>query len=102
MSDFELDFQDTKTAFADKSDSELNEKYRLFKLLNSPFLNSMGTRMAKFALNAGLPVKGLIKSTIFEQFVGGENIDECEGVVKRLGESGIGTILDYAVEGKST
>lgn len=101
MSDFKLDFQDTATAFADKSNSELKEKYRLFKLMNSPFLNSIGTRATKFALSLGLPVEGLIKSTVFEQFCGGETIEECEPAIKKLGESHIGTILDYSVEGKS-
>ncbi len=102
MSDFMLDFQDTATAFADKSDSELAEKYRIFKLMNSPFLNAIGTRSAKFALSLGLPVEGLIKSTIFEQFCGGETIEECESAIKRLGSAGIGTILDYAIEGRSS
>jgi len=102
MSEFKLDFQDTETAFADKSDSELKEKYRLFKLLNSPLLNAIGTRSAKFALSLGLPVGGLIKSTIFEQFCGGETIEECEQAVKKLGAAKIGAILDYSVEGKAT
>jgi Proline dehydrogenase len=102
MSDFDLDFQDTETAFADKSNAELKDKYRLFRMLNSPFLSSVGTRMAKFALSAGLPVKGLIKRTIFEQFCGGETIEESNRVIEKLGASGIGTILDYAVEGMST
>ena len=58
--------------------------------------------MAKFALSAGLPVQGLIKETIFEQFCGGETIEESMSVIEKLGASGIGTILDYAVEGMST
>jgi proline dehydrogenase len=102
MSDFELDLQDTETAFADKSDAELKEKYRLFRLLNSPFLNAVGTRLATFALSTGLPVQSLIKKTIFEQFCGGETIEESARVAKKLGASGIGSILDYAVEGMST
>lgn len=102
MSEFSLDFQDTATAFADKSDSQLNEKYRLFKMLNSRFLNALGSAAAKFALSIGLPVEGLIKATIFEQFCGGETIEECEKVVNELGRSNIGAILDYAVEGRST
>lgn len=102
MSEFKLDFQDTTTAFADKSDAELREKYRLFRMLNSPFLNSVGTRAAKFALAIGLPVQGLIKSTIFDQFCGGETIQECDPVIDKLARSGIGTILDYAIEGRST
>ena len=102
MSEFRLDFQDTATAFADKSNSQLKEKYRIFKLLNSPFLNSIGSTCAKFALSLGLPVEGLIKATIFEQFCGGETIEECEKTIDILGEAHIGAILDYSVEGKST
>ncbi|MEP6850081.1 MAG: proline dehydrogenase, partial [Acidobacteriota bacterium] len=102
MSDFKLDFRDTETAFADKSDSQLKEKYRLFKLLNSPMLNALGTGVARFALALGLPVEGLIKRTIFDQFCGGETIEECHGHIAQLGASRIGTILDYSVEGKSS
>ena len=102
MSELKLDFRDTATAFADKSDAELREKYRLFKILNSPFLNAVGTRVAKFALSLGLPVEGMIKETIFEQFCGGETIDECDPVVAKLGAAHIGAILDYSVEGKAT
>jgi proline dehydrogenase len=102
MTEFRLDFHDTATAFADKSDEQLKEKYRTFKMMNSPFLSAIGTRAAKFALALNLPVQGLIKATVYEQFCGGETIDECETVIDKLAESRIGTILDYAVEGKST
>ena len=102
MTDLRLDFQDTAVAFADKSNAQLKEKYRLFKLLNSPFLNAIGTSCAKFALSLGLPVEGFIKATIFEQFCGGETIEECEGTVESLGKAHIGAILDYSVEGKAT
>jgi proline dehydrogenase len=102
MTEFNLDFRDTATAYADKTDAELKEKYRLFSMLNSPTLNALGSRFAKFALSAGLPVKGMIKSTIFRQFCGGETIEECDPVIAKLGASGIGTILDYAIEGKTT
>lgn len=101
MSDYRLDFQDTETAFADKSDSQLKEKYRLFKMLNSPFLNAIGSTAARFALSVGLPVEGLIKATIFEQFCGGETIEECEPTVQMLAKAHIGAILDYSVEGKA-
>ncbi len=101
MSEFKLDFQDTATAFADKTTSELKEKYRLFKLMNSPALVSFGTSITNFALSIGLPVKSLIKHTIYEQFCGGETIEECQKTIEKLGQSQIGTILDYSVEGKS-
>lgn len=101
MSDSILNFQDTETAFADKTTSELKKKYRLFKMMNSPFLVNFGTRATTLALSFGLPVSGLIKRTIFKQFCGGETIEECQPTIDKLGASGIGTILDYSVEGKS-
>ncbi len=101
MSEFKLDFQDTAIAFADKTTSALKEKHRLFKMMNSPMLVSFGTGLTNFALACGLPVKGLIKHTIFEQFCGGETIEECQKTIEKLGASHIGTILDYSVEGKS-
>lgn len=100
MSEFKLNFRDTKTAFADKTNGELLEKHRLFRVMNLSFLNEIGTRSAEFALALGLPVEWLIKRTIFEQFCGGENIEECQPTIDKLGNSGIGTILDYSVEGK--
>src|SRR5260221_2160728 len=100
MSESLLDFEDTATAFADKSDTDLEKKYRIFKMLNSPFLNALGASVTRFALSIGLPVDGLIKATIFEQFCGGETITECESTVTALGKAHIGAILDYSVEGK--
>ena len=102
MTEFHLDFQDTATAFADRSDSQLKEKYRLFKMLNSPFLNSLGSKAATFALSLGLPVTGIIKDTVFKEFCGGESVEECEDTVAMLAKANIGSILDYSVEGKST
>src|SRR6186713_1169224 len=102
MTEFHLDFTDTATAFADRSDSELKEKYRIFKMLSSPFLNAVGSGMTKFALSVGLPVQGLIKSSVFAQFCGGETIEECEPTVEKLAAAHVGSILDYSVEGKST
>lgn len=102
MGEFKLDLHDTATAFADKTDAELKEKYRLFRMLNSPFLNTLGSTAARFALSIGLPVEGIIRSTIYEQFCGGETIEECDPVIERLSRANIGTILDYSVEGKST
>ncbi len=102
MSESTLDFTDTITAFADKTDSELKEKYRLFRLLNSPALNAFGTRAARLALSWRLPVEGLIKGTIFTQFCGGETIEESQNTIERLAKAHIGTILDYSVEGHTT
>lgn len=97
----ELNFQDTTTAFADKSNNELKEKYRIFKMMNSQALTDLGTQVAQFGLRLGLPIKGLIKNTVFKQFCGGETIEECQPTIDKLWQSHIGTILDYSIEGKS-
>jgi proline dehydrogenase len=101
MSDLNLNFHDTATAFADKSNAELKQKYWLFKMMNSPWLVDFGTASTEFALSLGLPVQGMIKSTVFKQFCGGETIEECEPTIQKLSHANIGTILDYSVEGKS-
>ncbi len=101
MSDFRLDLNDTAVAFASKSNVELQKKYWLFSLMGSPLLTNLGTKSAEFGLSLGLPIKFLIKQTIFQQFCGGETIAECERTIRNLGRSNIGTILDYSVEGKS-
>jgi len=102
MSEIKLNFDDTATAFSDKSTAELKKKYRIFKLINSPLLTNIGTRLTELAFRLHLPVKGLVKETIFTQFCGGETIEECEPTILKLGKSNIGTILDYSVEGKSS
>ncbi len=101
MSEFKINFQDTATAFADKTDGELKRKYALFRLMNSPILTSIGTTLTQLFLKIHLPVKGIIKQTVFRQFCGGETIEECQPTIEKLGASRIGTILDYSVEGKS-
>ena len=67
--------------------------------MNYPWLVNLGTNFIKLALSLKLPVKSLIKRTIFKQFCGGETINDCRPTSIALAEYGIGTILDYSVEG---
>jgi proline dehydrogenase len=60
----------------------------------------MGTRIVPTLLKAGLPIKGIIRNTIFKQFVGGETLVETIPVAQMLAEHGVDVILDYGVEGK--
>lgn len=93
-------FEDTSVAFASKSDSQLKKTYWLFAMMNRAGLVNVGTFFIKLALRLHLPVKNIIKSTIYEQFCGGETIQECEGTIRLLADSDIGTILDYSIEGE--
>jgi proline dehydrogenase len=54
-------------------------------------------------MKTGIPlVNGLIRKTIFKQFVGGETLEETAEVGNVLGKYGIQVILDYGVEGKES
>jgi len=95
-----VSFNNTEIAFKAKSDAELKRSYWLFKLIGNPMLVKFGAKTTPLALNIGF--KGLIKNTIFKQFVGGEDINDCERTIQELGKFNIGTILDYSVEGKES
>ncbi|MEO8067724.1 MAG: proline dehydrogenase family protein [Flavobacteriales bacterium] len=94
------DPRDTRTAFAHKDNAELWRAYWLFRVIGNPLLSRIGGSLTHLALNLRLPIKGLIKRTIFRQFCGGETIEESLATAARLAKSGVGTILDYSVEGK--
>ncbi|KAA6440546.1 proline dehydrogenase [Dyadobacter flavalbus] len=95
-------FEDTSVAFASKSDDSLRKTYWLFSLMNQARVVNLGTFFIKLALKLNLPIKNLIRITIFEQFCGGETINDCDDTIAMLGNSGIGTILDYSVEGEES
>ncbi len=93
-------FEDTSVAFAAKSNVQLRKTYWLFAMMNKAGLVNLGTFFIKLGLRLHLPIKNIIRKTIYEQFCGGETIQECEPTIRELGASGIGTILDYSVEGE--
>jgi len=95
-----ISFDNTEVAFAHKSNADLKQAHWLFNLMAKPWLVQLGTRLAPWSIKAGLPVKGLIKKTIFKQFVGGETLDETAQVAQNLAKYGVEVILDYGVEGK--
>jgi proline dehydrogenase len=95
-----ISFDNTEIAFASKSDADLNRSYLLFTMVSRTSWVKIGKRFTNIAFSLRLPISGLIKATIFKQFCGGENIDDCANAIKALGDYKIGTILDYSVEGK--
>ena len=93
-------FDNTKSAFALKTDSELERAYFLFKMISKQPLVRIGTTVTRFAINAKLPVEGLIRATVFDHFCGGVNERDCNTVVKKMYEKGVCSVLDFSVEGK--
>ena len=97
-----LSFDNTEISFSGKSNKDLNRSYWLFKMVSNRTFVSIGKSLTTFAIQTHLPIKGLIKATIFKQFCGGETIEECDKAIKELAKFNIGTILDYSVEGKES
>jgi proline dehydrogenase len=95
-----ISFDNTENAFAYKSDKELKSAQFLFSTMGYPWFVQIGTRLTPFVMKTGLPVHGIIRKTIFKQFVGGETLAETAAVGEVLGKYGIKVILDYGVEGK--
>ena len=96
-----IDFSNTEVAFADKSNRELKETLWLFNMMNKGWLVNMASSLAMFAVKNKLPfAKAVIKRTIFKQFCGGTTLLDSTETIEKLYESGIGSILDYGVEGK--
>lgn len=96
-------FDDTEIAFAYKSSGELHKAKFLFQIINYEKLVDAGTKFVQFALRMRLPfVKTAFKKTIYEQFCGGESLEETQKVVDKLGRFGVKALLDYGVEAKKT
>jgi len=95
-----LSFEDTAIAFRQASNTDLQRAYWLFRAINNNLLVKLGLPLLNTAVKIGLPVKGIIKATIFKHFCGGETIEECNATIKKLAQGGVGTILDYSVEGE--
>lgn len=93
-------FDNTEVAFQSKSTPELKRAQSLFKMVSSPFMVRLGKKMTALAFAIRLPINGIIKKTIFKQFCGGEDIEDCKEAITVLNKFNVGTILDYSIEGK--
>lgn len=97
-----ISFDNTEIAFAHKDDRSLKRAYRLFKMISQPWLSSTGASLSQFALKAGLPVKGIIKNTLYAQFCGGESVEKSLPTINELAAANVLTVLDYGVEAKDS
>lgn len=97
-----IDFANTELAFQAKTDAELRRTYWLFRMIDNPFLTKYGPKALMLALRLGLPVQGIVRRTLFELFVGGENLPDTARTSAYLAKFGVQTILDYSVEAEKT
>lgn len=95
-----VNVENTKIAFESRSNSELNKIILLFKLVGYPELVNTGQFFLNMALALKLPVKWLLKPTIFRQFCGGETLEECMETAAYLEKQGVHTYPAYSIEAK--
>ncbi len=95
-------FEDTKTAYSNKSDGDLQKAKVLFQLMGNNSLVNLGSSLATFALSIHLPVSSLFKWTVYSHFCGGETFRECKKTIQILERSKVGVLLNYGVELKET
>jgi proline dehydrogenase len=94
------EFNDTAIAFQYRTNKELKRAHFLFSSMNSPLLTSVGIKVMQAAIAMHLPVKGVVKNTIFKHFCGGETMEDAAETAAVLAQYNVGVILDYGVEGK--
>lgn len=93
-------FTDTEVAFSYKSDRELKKANFIFSVVNHPSISAVATGLAKLGLALHLPIKGIIRNTVFEHFCGGGTAEETVKTIDKLAQFKVGAILDYSVEGE--
>lgn len=97
-----INLNNTEIAFEPKSNSALKKAAWLYTAMNSPIFVKVGSTLGLLSLKLGLPVKWIIKKTIFEQFCGGTNLLNSQKTIDELAEFGVQSVLDYGAEGKDT
>ena len=95
-----ISFENTEIAFAPKSNADLKKAHILFSSMGKPWLVNFGLKFMPLAIKWHLPfTKTIIQNTIFQQFVGGETLEETASVAQKLANHKVEVILDYGVEG---
>ncbi len=95
-----VSFENTEIAFRYRNNKELRMAHFLFSSMSSPWLTRTGMKVTQWAINWKLPVRALIKPTLFNQFCGGETMEEAAQTARVLGKYHVDVALDYSVEGQ--
>lgn len=100
---FSIDLEDVEIAFLAKTDHELKRSLYIFKVMQIPFIVKLSSKLGLWLIKMNFPfVKQIIRKTIFQQFCGGETLNDCQLAITRLQDFKVQTILDYGAEAKSS
>ena len=89
-------FNDTKIAFAEKSTAQLEKKSQVdvYRYKYPSLTTNVGINVLNFTIKNNFPlVTDLVKTTLFEQFCGGETREQSMKVVDKMFKHHVGSIL---------
>src|SRR5690606_18965944 len=90
-----LSFDNTQIAFQYRTNKDLKLAHFVFNSMSSPLLTKIGMKLASWTIRWNLPFQGIIKSTVFKQFCGGEDLHEAAQTASVLAKYDVGVALDY-------
>lgn len=102
MKKIAVDFKNTRIAFKHMSDQDLMKAWALFKAISLKPLVLAGPPLIQLSLKLHLPIRSILRQTIFGHFCGGETLEDCVSTVERLKKNRVASILDYGVEGEKS
>jgi proline dehydrogenase len=94
-----LDFNNTQKAFSGKSNYELYNANLLFNVMKHQWIVSFFKGFVNVARKIHFPLAWAVKPTLYKQFVGGEQLEDCIKTMDNLAKFGIKSVLDYSAEG---
>ena len=92
-------FDNTEPAFKLKNNLHIYNAVFLFNIITRKFLVLVFTNLTLLMLNLRLPIKWILKKTIYRHFCGGVDLSECKNIISNMYKLKVHSILDYSVEG---
>ena len=93
-------FDDTQIAFKMKKNFHLYNAIFLFNIITRKILVTVFTNLTLVMLKLNLPIKWILKRTIYKHMCGGVDLVECKEIINEMYTMNVHSILDYSVEGQ--
>lgn len=93
-----MNFELTAIAYRNLSNSVLKRRLFYLKMLRSSALIFAGRIFLSTFQKMRLPIAWLFRNTIFVQYCGGENIEQCINTAREMAVLRVGALPDYSVE----